>query len=132
MNSILHGIIFILTSSSFVTIVTIVFNNCKNSILKWVLKLNFFKTLQVFFLYVCLEKPYTDFLFCYTIVFTLVSLKYVQKKQAKLFDSQFHKKSLQLHSKIKNKHDGGADVDFFVSASITHRLVVSFIFCFLD
>ena len=95
MNSILHGIIFILTSSSFVTIVTIVFNNCKNSILK----LNFFKTLQVFFLYVCLEKPYTDFLFCYTIVFTLVSLKYVQKKQAKLFDSQFHKKSLQLHSK---------------------------------
>ena len=36
-------------------------NGRKNSILHWVLKLNFFKSLQVFFLYVGLEKSETDF-----------------------------------------------------------------------
>ena len=33
------------------------------------------------------------------------------------------KKFLQLHSRIKNKHDDGSDVAFFVSASITYSLV---------
>ena len=32
------------------------------------------------------------FVFFYTTVFTFVSLKYVQNKQAQLFDSQFHEK----------------------------------------
>ena len=43
------------------------------------------------FLYYGLEKTQI-FVFFYTTVFTFVSLKYVQNKQAQLFDSQFHEK----------------------------------------
>ena len=57
-------------------------NSSKNSILNWVLKLNLSKFFKVFFLYICLKKPEIDFLFFYSIAFTLISIKYLQNKQA--------------------------------------------------
>ena len=62
--------------------------------------------------------------FFYTIGFTLASLRYVQNKQAQLFNSPFHKKiSTAALKKTKTKHDAGADIAFLVSVCITHGLV---------
>ena len=73
-------------------------NGIKSSILYQVFKLNLFKSLQAFLLYVCLEKPQRGFFF-YTIVFALISLKYLQTNQVNYSIRSSTKKSLQLRSK---------------------------------
>ena len=98
-------------------------NGSKNSILNWVLKLNLFKSLT-YFLCFCLEKPCIDFLFFYTIVFTLISFKYLQKTG---LNNRFVISRENLFScvqKIKNKHDGGTHVVVsFLLPRVTHSLV---------
>ena len=81
-------------------------------------------SLFTYFLCLCLEKPCIDFLFFYTIVFTLISFKYLQKTD---LNNRFVISRENLCSsvqKIKNKHDGGTYVVVsFLFPRVTHSLV---------
>ena len=95
----------------------------KNSILNWVLKLNFFKSLQVFF--VCLSGKTLDRFFIILHHCFYFCKPQIRTKQTGLtIKFAIPQKNLcSCVQKIKNKHDGGADVAFFVSVCITHSLV---------
>ena len=82
-------------------------------------------------MFVCLARKTLDyFLFVYIIVFTLVSLKYLanslhtKQRGLTIWFTIPQKNLCSCVQKIQNKHNGGAGVAFFVSASITHSLTV--------
>ena len=96
-------------------------NGSKNSILNWVLKLNFFRSLRIF-LYVCLENPRQIF-YSFTPLFLLYKPQ-IPTKQTGL-TNRFVIPPKHLCScvqKIKRKHDGGAHV-VFLFPHITHGIV---------
>ena len=95
----------------------------KISILNWVWKLIFFKYLQLFFL--CLSRKTLDRFFI-LLHHCFYSCKPQIRTQQTSLTIQFaipQKNLCSCVQKIKNKHDGGADVAFFVSVCITHSLV---------
>ena len=99
-------------------------NSCKNSILNWVLKLNFFKSLQVLFFVYSSRKTLDGFFIFYTIVFALVSLKTYKTNMLNYSIWNSMKKYLQLHSKNQKQTCWWCRCCFFfVSACITHSLV---------
>ena len=99
-------------------------NGSKNSFLNWVLKLYFLISLQVLFLYVYVEKPQTDFFILLHHCFYSCKPQIYTKQTGLTIRFVIPRKILcSCIQKIKNKHDGGEDVAFFVSACITHSLV---------
>ena len=98
-------------------------NGCKNSIFNWVLKLNFFKSLQVFF--ACLSRNNLNRFFILLHQCFYSCKPQIRTKQTGLtIPFAIPQKNLcSCVQKIKNKHNGGADVAFFVSACINHSLV---------
>ena len=99
-------------------------NGSKNSILYWVFKLNLLKSLQVFSL--CLSRKTLDrFFILLHHCFCSYKPQICTNQTGLTIRFITPQKSLcSCVQKIKNKHDGGADVCFFfVSVCVTHSLV---------
>ena len=92
-------------------------NGSKNSILNWVLKLNLFKFLQVFFFFFfkCLSRKTLDRFFILLYLFLLYKPHIFTKQTA--LTNRFVIPRTNLCSciqKIKNKQDCGTDFFFFL------------------
>ena len=94
-------------------------NGSKNSILNWVLKLNLFKSLQVFFLHVCQQKPKRFFIILHHWFKHQVLTEQTDLTNQFIIQWKYLCSCVQ---KIKNKHDSGGNV-VFLFLRVTHSLV---------
>ena len=97
-------------------------NGCKNSILNWVLNLNFFKSLQVFFYMFFYKNPRQIYSFTPLFLLLQVSNMYKTNRLNYLICNSTNK-SLQLRSKNQKQAWWCRCCFFFVSAYVTHSLV---------